>query len=196
MRQATLHRKTRETDIKLELNLDGTGKTRIETGIGFFDHMLGHIAMHGLVDLSITARGDLHVDAHHTVEDVALVLGEAIDTALEQRAGIHRMASVYVPMDESLAFMAIDFSGRPYCVKHTLWNGPEVGGLPTSLVEHFFESLAVTARCNLHLRVLYGRDNHHQAEALFKAFGRVLDLATQIDPRRGSGIPSTKGRLT
>jgi len=194
MRIAKINRKTSETDIQLVLNLDGSGKYQIDTGIGFLDHMLSHIAVHGLFDLQIQANGDLQIDPHHTVEDCALVLGQAIDQALEQRQGIVRMASAYAPMDETLAFVAIDLSGRPYTVVQAEWYTPAVGGIPTSLFPHFLESLATTARCNLHARLLYGRDDHHQAEALFKALGRALDTATQIDPRR-SGIPSTKGTL-
>jgi imidazoleglycerol-phosphate dehydratase len=194
MRIAKINRKTSETDIQLVLNLDGSGKYKIETGVGFLDHMLSHIAVHGLFDLQIQAEGDLQIDPHHTVEDCALVLGQAFDQALEQRHGIVRMASAYAPMDETLAFVAIDLSGRPYAVIQAEWHTPAVGGIPTSLLPHFLESFATTARCNLHARILYGRDDHHQAEGLFKALGRALDAATQIDPRR-SGIPSTKGTL-
>lgn len=194
MRIAKINRKTSETDIQLVLNLDGSGNYQIDTGIGFLDHMLSHLAVHGLFDLQIQANGDLQIDPHHTVEDCALVLGQAFDQALEQRQGIVRMASAYAPMDETLAFVAIDLSGRPYAVTQAEWHTPNVGGIPTSLLPHFLESLATTARCNLHARLLYGRDDHHQAEALFKALGRALDAATQIDPRR-SGIPSTKGTL-
>jgi len=194
-RVATIQRRTRETDIRLTLNLDGTGQFTIETGIGFLDHMLSHVAVHGLMDLELQASGDLAVDAHHTVEDVALVLGQAINQALGNRAGIVRIGSAYVPMDEALAFVAIDLSGRPYAVTDMTWAGPTVGGLPVTLFPHFFESLAVTARANVHARVPYGRDNHHMAEALFKALGRALDNAVQIDPRRSGSIPSTKGTI-
>jgi imidazoleglycerol-phosphate dehydratase len=194
MRIAKINRKTSETDIQLVLNLDGSGNYQIDTGIGFLDHMLSHVAVHGLFDLQINAIGDLQIDPHHTLEDCALVLGQAFDQALEQRQGIVRMASTYAPMDETLAFVAIDLSGRPYAVVQAEWHTPTVGGIPTSLLPHFFESFATTARCNLHARLLYGRDDHHQAEALFKALGRALDSATQVDPRR-SGIPSTKGTL-
>lgn len=194
MRIAKINRKTSETDIQLVLNLDGSGNYQIDTGIGFLDHMLSHVAVHGLFDLQIDANGDLQIDPHHTVEDCALVLGQAFDQALEQRQGIVRMASTYAPMDETLAFVAIDLSGRPYAVVQAEWYTPIVGGIPTSLIPHFLESFATTARCNLHARLLYGRDDHHQAEALFKALGRALDSATQVDPRR-SGIPSTKGTL-
>ena len=194
-RTATFHRKTNETDINLSLNIDGTGQAEIDTGIGFLDHMLHHIAVHGLFDLTVKAAGDLYVDEHHTVEDIALVLGQAFVEALGDKKGIVRTAHAYVPMDETLALVALDLSGRPYSVIEVEWRTPAVGGIVTTLFEHFFESFAVTSRCNLHARILYGRDDHHKAEALFKALGRALDAATQIDPRRG-GIPSTKGTLT
>jgi len=194
MRIAKINRKTSETDIQLVINLDGSGIHQIDTGIGFLDHMLSHVAVHGLFDLEITAKGDLHIDPHHTAEDCALVLGQAFNQALEQREGIVRMASAYTPMDETLAFVAIDFSGRPYAVIQAEWHTPAVGDIPTRLIPHILESFASTARCNLHAQVLYGRDDHHQAEGLFKALGRALDAATQIDPRR-KGIPSTKGTL-
>ena len=194
-RKAAIHRQTKETDVQITLDLDGAGEYEIETGIGFLDHMLAHVAVHGLFDLAVQASGDLHVDPHHTVEDVALTLGEAFDQALGDRAGIVRIGSATVPMDESLAFVAVDLSGRPYCVAEMDWAGPAVGGLPVTLIPHFFESFAVTARANVHARVLYGRDNHHKAEALFKALGRALDAATRLDPRRGKTVPSTKGIL-
>lgn len=195
MRKAKIERTTHETQISIELNLDGSGQRHIATGIGFLDHMLDHIAVHGLFDLTVKAQGDLHIDVHHTVEDVALTLGSAFDQALGDRKGIARMASFYAPMDETLAFVALDLSGRPYSVIHAEWGSAPVGQIPTSLFPHFFESFAVTARCNLHARILYGRDDHHKAEALFKAFARALDAATLRDPRR-SGVPSTKGTLT
>ena len=167
----------------------------IDTGIGFLDHMLSHIAAHGLFDLAVKATGDLEIDAHHTVEDVALVLGKAFDQALGERQGIVRMGSAYVPMDESLGFVAVDLSGRPYAVIDIAWTATAIDIVPVTLLEHFFESFAVTARANVHVRLLYGRDDHHKAEALFKALGRALDSATRIDPRRGQAIPSTKGVL-
>ena len=166
MRTASIHRKTDETDISIELNLDGTGQHDIGTGIGFLDHMLAHVAVHGLFDLTIKAKGDLHIDVHHTVEDVALALGVAFDQALGERKGIVRMGSFYVPMDESLAFVAIDLSGRPYAVIDAQWGMAPVGEIPTSLFPHFLESFAIASRCNLHARILYGRDDHHKAEAL------------------------------
>ncbi len=195
MRTATIHRQTRETDVRVTLDLDGTGHYEIDTGIGFLDHMLAHVAVHGLFDLTVQASGDLHVDPHHTVEDVALALGAAFDRALGDRAGIVRIGSAYVPMDEALAHVALDLSGRPYGVTEMAWAGPAVGGLPVTLIPHFFESFAVTARANVHARVLYGRDDHHKAEALFKALARALDGATSLDPRRGEIVPSTKGVL-
>ena len=195
MRSATIHRQTNETDITLSLTLDGSGQHDIQTGVGFLDHLLTHIAVHGLFDLTVKAVGDLEIDPHHTIEDVALVLGQAFNEALGDRKGIVRMGSAYVPMDEALAFVALDLSGRPYAVVQADWHGPAIGQFPTSLLPHFLESFAVTARANVHARVLYGRDDHHQAEALFKALGRALDTATILDPRRGSSVPSTKGSL-
>jgi imidazoleglycerol-phosphate dehydratase len=194
-RTSQVERQTHETRISLSLNLDGAGEHDIHTGVGFLDHMLAQVAYHGLFDLKVAAQGDLEVDAHHTVEDVALALGEAFHQALGDRKGIVRMASVTVPMDDSLANVVIDLSGRPYTVFQAKWHSPNIGTLPTSLIGHFFESFAVQARCNLHARVLYGKDDHHQAEALFKALGRALDAATMIDPRRAGQIPSTKGTV-
>lgn len=194
-REANIQRKTSETDIRLSLNLDGQGEHSISTGVGFLDHLLRHVAVHGLFDLSVSASGDLEIDSHHTIEDVAIVLGQALDQALGDRAGIQRMGSVYVPMDEALAFVAVDLSGRAYSVIKAEWHGPSIGQMPTSLVPHFLETLAVQARMNLHARVEYGRDDHHQAEALFKALGRALRAAAAVDARR-TGIASTKGTLT
>jgi len=195
MRTAKIDRKTNETEVHLSLNLDGKGIVQVQTGVGFLDHLLRHVAVHGLLDLQLTAQGDLEVDSHHTVEDCALALGRAIDQALGERAGIVRIASAYAPMDETLAFVSLDLSGRAYAVVQVEWHSPAIGSLPTSLVTHFLESLAAAARCNLHARVLYGRDDHHQAEALFKALGRALDEAARLDPRRQGMIPSTKGSL-
>lgn len=196
MRTAEVHRETNETQVRVRLRLDGTGQREIGTGLGFLDHMLDHFALHGLFDVTLEAQGDLHVDPHHTVEDCALALGQAFDRALGDRAGITRVGWAYTPMDETLARVAVDLSGRPYAVVRAGWRGPDVGGIPTSLLEHFFESLAVTARANLHAEVIYGRDDHHKAEALFKVLGRALDAATRLDPRRGGEIASTKGSLT
>jgi imidazoleglycerol-phosphate dehydratase len=195
MRIAEIKRQTNETQIELRLNLDGSGQATIDTGVGFFDHMLHHIAVHGMFDIEIKAKGDLQVDPHHTIEDCALVLGAAFDHALGDRKGIVRLGHAYVPMDETLAFVAVDLSGRPYCVFKGVWQTPYIGSIPTSLFQHFFESYAYTSRCNLHARIMYGRDDHHQAEGLFKALGRALDAATRIDSRREGKIPSTKGTL-
>jgi imidazoleglycerol-phosphate dehydratase len=195
MRTAKVQRKTNETDISIELNLDGDGQYNIASGIGFLDHMLTHLAVHGLFDLTVRAQGDLHIDVHHTVEDVALVLGAAFDQALGDRKGILRIAHAYVPMDETLAFVAIDLSGRPYCVVDVEWGMASVGDIPTSLFPHFLESFAVASRSNLHARILYGRDDHHKAEALFKALAHAMRTAIQLDPRRVGKVPSTKGSL-
>lgn len=194
MRTATITRKTQETDITLTLTIDGRGKADVRTGVGFLDHMLTLFAHHGMFNLTVAAQGDLHIDAHHTVEDVAICLGQALDRALGDRAGIIRIAHSYVPMDEALGLVALDLSGRPYAVIDVEWHTTSLGSIDPDLVRHFLETVALNARMNLHARVLYGRNDHHQAEALFKAFGRALDAATQIDPRR-EGVPSTKGQL-
>lgn len=196
MRTSEISRQTNETQIQIKLDVDGTGKHEVSTGVGFLDHMLTHLAVHGLFDLFVQAKGDLNIDAHHTVEDVALALGQAYDQALGNRKGIVRMGDCFAPMDEVLAHVAVDLSGRPYAVIQADWHTPYIGNIPTTLFPHFFESFAVAARCNLHARVLYGRDDHHQAEALFKGWARALDFATQIDSRRMGAVPSTKGTLT
>lgn len=195
MRKAEIIRETNETKIYISIDLDGSGYADINTGLGFFDHMNTQIAVHGLFDLEIRAEGDLEVDSHHTIEDCALVLGETINKALGDRKGISRMASAIVPMDEALGQVTLDLSGRPYTVLQMSWTSPFVGSIPTSLIEHYFESFAITSRSNLHARVFYGKDNHHMAEALFKAFGRALEAATRVDPRREDQIPSSKGQL-
>ncbi len=195
MRIAIIERKTNETDIKITLNLDGSGIFKIDTGVGFFNHMLTQVAVHGLLDLEIMAKGDLDIDAHHLVEDCGLVLGNAVKQALGEKKGIKRMASVFVPMDEALGQAILDLSGRPYAVINTVWTSPMVGGLPTSLIGHFFESFASASMCNLHMIVQYGKDNHHMAEALFKALGRAISEAVAINPRRSRTIPSSKGIL-
>ncbi len=195
MRTANITRQTTETDITLELNVDGTGEHDIKTGIGFFDHMLTQIAVHGLFDLTVKAEGDLHIDPHHTVEDCGLVLGAAFKEALGEKRGIVRAASAYMPMDDALGQVVVDLSGRPYAVIKAEWAAPDVGGLPTSLVEHFLESLAISSAANIHVCVHYGRDNHHIAESLFKALARALCTATRIDPRKQKNIPSSKGVL-
>jgi len=195
MRTAKIERKTKETDIQVEVNLDGAGKFEIDTGVGFFDHMLTQIAVHGLFDLVIKAKGDLYIDAHHTVEDCGLVIGAAFKQALGDKRGIIRTASALVPMDETLGQVVVDFSGRPYTVINAEWTSPVVGGLPTTLLEHFFESFATASGVNLHVIVHYGQDNHHIAEALFKAMARAMAKAVQIDPRRSGSVPSSKGML-
>lgn len=194
MRIATVERATKETKVEVGLNLDGTGIADILTGIPMLDHLLTHVSVHGIMDLEVRASGDLDIDAHHTLEDVAMVFGDAIDRALGDKRGIARTGHSYVPMDEALAFIAIDLSGRPYSVIDVDLAVPMIGGIPSSLIAHFLETLATHARMNLHARVLYGRDDHHKAEALFKALGRALAMAVAIDPRR-EGVPSTKGTL-
>jgi imidazoleglycerol-phosphate dehydratase len=195
IRSATVDRRTGETDISLELTIDGTGRADVTTGVGFLDHMLTLFAKHGLFDLTVRAVGDLHVDEHHTAEDVCICLGMAIDRALGERRGIVRAAHSYVPMDEALGFAAIDLGGRPYCIFQAEFVTPRVGQLGTDLIGHMLESVAIHGRLNLHARVEYGRNDHHKVEAIFKAFGRALDAATRIDERLGGSVPSTKGTL-
>ena len=195
MRKGSVQRKTGETEIELTLVVDGAGKAEIATGIGFLDHMLTLFASHGLFDLTVRANGDLHVDEHHTAEDVFICLGKALDQALGDRRGLVRTAHSYVPMDEALARVAVDLGGRAYCVFESDFATPRVGGLGTDLIFHLFESLAIHGRLNLHAHVLYGRNDHHKIEALFKALARALDAATLLDARR-QGVPSTKGTLT
>ena len=193
-RTAHIQRRTSETDIDLRLNLDGRGSCRTETGIGFFDHMLTALARHSHIDLDVLCKGDLHVDAHHTVEDVGIRIGSALDTALGDRAGIRRFGSSLVPMDEALARAVIDLSGRPYLVYAADLREEKVGTFPCSLGLEFFRALADRARCNLHLDLLRGENAHHGLEALFKATARALRQAVDIDPSE-SGVPSTKGVL-
>ncbi len=192
-RKATISRKTGETEVTVSLNLDGTGTFVTETGIGFFDHMLSHIAKHGVFDLEVRANGDLHVDQHHTVEDCGIALGEALAQALGDKAGIVRAESAYMPLDETLAFAAVDLSGRPYAELDLRLLGKELGGMPPDLLNHFLESFAYAGKVNLHVKTLSGVNDHHKAEACFKALARALDAACRIDPRRGGDIPSTKG---
>jgi imidazoleglycerol-phosphate dehydratase len=194
-RQATVNRTTGETSIALSLTIDGTGRCQADTGIGFLDHMLTLFAKHGQFDITVNAAGDLHVDDHHTAEDVSICLGQAIDKALGDRAGIVRTAHSYVPMDEALGFVAVDLGGRPYCVFGAEFVTPRVGTLGTDVLFHLFESMAIHGRMNVHARVEYGRNDHHKIEALYKAFGRALDAATMRDPRLGNTVPSTKGVL-
>jgi imidazoleglycerol-phosphate dehydratase len=195
-RVAHVERATRETQIAVDLDLDGTGAATIDTGLPFLDHMLEQVARHGLFDLTIRCRGDVAVDAHHTVEDCGLTLGRAFHQALGDRAGIRRMGQALVPMDEALAQVAIDVSGRPYCVADVGGAGSDDGQVPASLIRHLLESFAAEARLTLHVRVLAGASGHHQAEAIFKALARALQEAVQHDPRRAGAVPSTKGTLT
>ena len=192
-RVASLERKTAETEISVRVDLDGTGQFVTETGIGFFDHMLSHIAKHGVFDVEVRAKGDLHIDPHHTIEDAGIALGEAFAQALGNKAGIVRAGSAYMPLDEALAFSAVDLSGRPYTVADLKLYGRDVGGVPASLFVHFIESFAASLRANIHVTVLAGADDHHKCEAAFKALARALDAACRIDPRRAGDIPSTKG---
>jgi imidazoleglycerol-phosphate dehydratase len=194
-RSATIHRKTNETDIRLKLNLDGRGKSRVSTGIRFFDHMLDLVARHGAFDLEITAKGDLDVDQHHTIEDVGIALGEAVAKALSSKRGILRAGYFLMPMDETLAAAAVDLGGRPYCVVNAQISAKRVGDFQTELTEDFFQGFAQAARANVHLRALYGRSSHHQVEAMFKAFARALRFAVSRDKRLRSVLPSTKGLL-
>lgn len=193
-RTASISRRTKETDIRLSLNLDGSGKVKAETGVGFFDHMLDHVGRHGLFDLTVEARGDLHVDAHHTVEDVAICLGQALREALGDKRGIRRFGFFAIPMDESLAQVAIDLSGRASFVYRVKYRGGKIGVFDIELVEEFLKAFAHNAQMNLHVVVPYGTNNHHIAEAVFKALGKALRQAVDIDPREKS-VPSTKGRL-
>jgi len=194
-RTATIHRKTNETDIRLKLNLDGRGKSRVSTGIRFFDHMLDLVARHGAFDLQIAAQGDLDVDQHHTVEDVGIAFGEAVAKALGNKKGILRAGYFLLPMDESLAAAAIDLSGRPHCVVKAKIKASRVGDFQSELLEDFFQGFAQSAKANVHLRCLYGRSSHHQIEALFKAFARSLRFAVSRDKRLRNVLPSTKGLL-
>jgi imidazoleglycerol-phosphate dehydratase len=192
-RRVSVSRSTRETTISVSLDLDGSGQATIETGVGFYDHLIGSLAHHGLFDVVIQAEGDLAVDEHHTVEDVALVLGSAFAEALEERAGIRRFGEARVPMDEAVASAVLDIGGRPYAVIELPFRGERVGELPLQLVEHALEAFARTAGATLHVNGT-GRNDHHLAEAAFKALGRALRLACEQDPRR-TGVASTKGSL-
>jgi imidazoleglycerol-phosphate dehydratase len=194
-RTARILRKTAETDIELELNLDGTGTSNVDTGVGFFDHMLTLLAKHGAVDLTVKAVGDLKVDQHHTVEDVGICLGQAIKQALGDKAGIRRYGHFTLPMEETLATVAIDLSGRFYLVFKAEFPTAKIGDFDSELVEDFWQAVAANSLCNLHVNVHYGRNAHHISEAVFKAAARALRMAVETDPR-SSGVPSTKGTLT
>ena len=193
-RTAAVIRNTKETQIELSLNLDGSGKTDISTGIGFLDHMLSGFARHGLFDLNVKVTGDLEVDGHHTTEDVGIVLGQAIAKALDDKKGIKRYGSMMLPMDETLVLCAIDLSGRPYLNYSAEFTVEKLGTLETELIKEFFYAVSYSAAMNLHLKVLDGGNNHHMAEALFKAFGKALDMATMEEPRMKE-VWSTKGSL-
>jgi imidazoleglycerol-phosphate dehydratase len=193
-RTAQLSRKTKETDINLSLNLDGKGTAAVQTGVGFFDHMLDLLARHSLIDLSVAAKGDLNVDSHHTVEDVGIVLGQALEKALGDKRGIYRYGWAIVPMDESLAQVAIDLSGRPAFVFNVKFSGETIGQFPVELIEEFLKSLSTSGKLNLHVNVPYGTNNHHISEAIFKGLAKALRQATSVDPRNDD-VPSTKGSL-
>ena len=194
-RTATIQRKTKETDIELTLDLDGSGRTSAKTGVGFLDHMLDHLGKHSLTDLSVKAAGDLHVDDHHTVEDVAICLGEAIKRALGDKAGIARYGAASVPMEEALANVSLDLSGRAAVAYNVRFSGDKIGTFDTQLVEEFLRRLANVAGMNLHVNVPYGSNDHHVAEAIFKAVAQALRQAKSIDPARKGEVPSTKGTL-
>ena len=193
-RSAQIHRKTGETDIRIALTIEGRGTSTIATKIPFFDHMLTLFARHSLVDLDVNADGDIDVDFHHTVEDTGIALGQAFAKALGDKAGIRRYGFAYLPMDETLARVVVDFSGRPFLEYRAPQGVASIGGFPFQLVEEFLRAFSVHAGCNLHAEILYGRDAHHMAEAIFKGLAKAVDAAAQIDPRV-TGIPSTKGTL-
>jgi imidazoleglycerol-phosphate dehydratase len=194
-RTADITRQTKETKIHVTLDLDGKGTSSIHTGVGFFDHMLDLLARHSLIDLTVEAEGDLQVDAHHTVEDVGIVIGQAIEKAIGDKKGINRYGWAIIPMDESLAQVVTDLSGRPAFIFNVKFTGASIGNFPVELVDEFFKSIATNAKMNLHVNVPYGTNNHHIAEAIFKAFARALRHAATIDPRAADQVPSTKGSL-
>ena len=194
-RTAQISRETRETKIALRLEVDGSGRAEVSTGVGFLDHMLESLARHARFDLTIEASGDLHVDAHHTVEDVAIVLGQALDRALGERRGLRRFADATVPLDEALVQVVVDLSGRGFAAIDLPFSGEMIGALPTEMVSHFLRSFAVEGRLTLHVRLLAGENDHHRAEATFKALARALEQATRLDPRIADQVPSTKGAL-
>ena len=195
MRKASLRRATKETDVEVSVDLDGTGRSTISTGIGFFDHMLDLLARHSRIDMSVTAKGDLHIDHHHTTEDVGIALGQAVKQALGDMAGITRYADVHLPMDEALTRVAIDISGRPFLVFRAEFVRDKVGAFDTELVQEWFQAFTMNAGITLHVTTLYGTNDHHIAESCFKGLARALRTAVAIDPRTVGEIPSTKGRL-
>ena len=194
-RIATVARKTKETDIAVSLHVDGAGKSDMTTGVGFFDHMLDQLSRHSLIDMEIEAKGDLHVDDHHTVEDTGIAIGLAVAKALGDRRGITRYASLDLAMDETMTRAAIDVSGRPFLVWNVAFTSPKIGTFDTELVREFFQALAMNAGITLHIQNIYGANNHHIAETCFKSVARVLRTATEIDPRQAGRVPSTKGTL-
>ncbi len=194
-RSAKVARKTNETDISVSVDLDGSGVFNINTGIGFFDHMLEQLSKHALIDMTVKARGDLHIDDHHTVEDTGIAIGQALSQALGERRGINRYASLDLPMDETMTRAAIDVSGRPYLIWKVKFSRDKVGSFDTELFREFFHALAQNAGITLHIENLYGENNHHIAETCFKATARVLRMAIEPDPRQQGIIPSTKGTL-
>jgi imidazoleglycerol-phosphate dehydratase len=194
-RTAKISRKTKETDIALSLDVDGSGQSTIETGVGFFDHMLTHLAKHSLMDLTLRAKGDLHIDDHHTVEDISLVLGSALDKALGDKAGIFRYGWAAIPMEDTLAEVALDLSGRPSFVFNVVFPSKKIGTFDVELIAESLRSFANTGKMNLHVNVRYGGNSHHIAEAIFKALAKALRQAVAVDERAGGAVPSTKGTL-
>lgn len=195
MRTATVKRVTNETDVSVTVNLDGSGQRRITTGIGFYDHMLDQLARHALIDLDIVTRGDLHIDAHHTAEDTALALGEAVRKALGDRKGITRYGDALIPMDETLTRVALDISGRPYLVWNVQFSQPQLGTMDSELFKEVFQAFAQSAGITLHVDNLHGVNNHHIVESCFKGLARALKMAITLDPRQAGSVPSTKGTL-
>ena len=194
-RKAEVTRNTRETQITVKLNIDGTGQSKLDTGIGFFDHMLDQISRHGMIDLEVVAKGDLHIDGHHTVEDVGITIGQALAQAVGDKAGIRRYGHAYVPLDEALSRVVVDFSGRPGIEMHVPFKSGAIGSFDTQLAFEFFQGFVNHAFVTLHIDNLSGENSHHQAETVFKAFGRAIRMAIELDPRSAGVIPSTKGVL-
>jgi imidazoleglycerol-phosphate dehydratase len=195
MRTARITRKTNETDIAVEVNVDGSGAYKVSTGIGFLDHMIEQFSRHSLIDIECVIKGDLHVDQHHTTEDSAIAIGQAISQALGDKAGIGRYGMAYSPMDEALLRIALDISGRPYLVWKAGFSQPRLGEMDTELFEHWFHSIAQAVGITLHIEQVYGSNNHHIIEGIFKGFARAMRQAVELDPRKGGAIPSTKGVL-
>ncbi|MBT5050553.1 MAG: imidazoleglycerol-phosphate dehydratase HisB [Rhodospirillaceae bacterium] len=195
MREATITRKTKETDIDVRLNLDGTGTYDVSTGIGFLDHMLEQLSRHSLMDLHVRAKGDLHIDFHHTTEDTGIAIGQAVEKALGDKVGITRFGSSYIPMDETLSRVALDISARPYLIWRVQFTKPKLGDMDTELFKEWFQAFAQAAGITLHVETLYGENNHHMVESCFKGLARALRTATAIDPRAANAVPSTKGVL-